>query len=110
MKNDIGKKIKLLRISNKLNQNDLSKILNLSRSQISNLENGKRNVSIIQLEKICEYFKIDMSYFIMFETNDVCIEILNKLRTIFESNKLTQEQKDDLFSSIMRIYLDYKKY
>lgn len=109
MKNDIGKKIKLLRISNKLNQNDLSKILNLSRSQISNLENGKRNVSIIQLEKICEYFKIDMSYFIMFETNDVCIEILNKLRTIFESNKLTQEQKDDLFSSIMRIYLDYKK-
>ena len=109
MKNDIGKKIKLLRISNKLNQNDLSKILNLSRSQISNLENGKRNVSIMQLEKICEYFKIDMSYFIMFETNDVCIEILNKLRTIFESNKLTQEQKDDLFSSIMRIYLDYKK-
>ena len=40
----LGEKVKLLRKRRKLNQDDLAEILSLSRSQISNLESGRRNV------------------------------------------------------------------
>ena len=65
MCSELGKKVKLIRKRRGLNQDDLAKTLELSRSQISNLESGRRNLSVKQLEKLCEYFKVDMSYFLM---------------------------------------------
>ena len=40
----LGEKVKLLRKRRGLNQYDLANVLELSRSQISNLESGRRNV------------------------------------------------------------------
>jgi len=109
MYSNLGEKVKLLRNRRGLKQDDLGKVLNLSRSQVSNLEKGRRNLSLNQLEKLCEYFKVDMSYFIMPETTDSCFDLVEKIRVLFESNELTSEQKEDLFVSIMKIYLDSKE-
>ena len=106
---DLGKKVKTLRKRRRLNQDDLAEFLNLSRSQISNLESGRRNLSLRQLEKLCEYFKVDMSFFLMSETTDSCLDLIEKARVLFESRELTSVQKDELFASIMKIYLESKE-
>lgn len=105
---NLGEKVKLLRKRRNLKQEDLANLLNLSRAQISNLEKGKRNFSLNQLEKISEFFNVEMSYFIMAETTDSCMDLIEKAKLLFESKKLTNIQKEDLFASIMKIYLDAK--
>lgn len=108
MYSELGEKVKLLRKRQGLKQDDLAEVLDLGRSQISNLESGRRNLSLKQLEKLCEYFKVDMSYFIMSETTDSCLDLIEKARVLFESKELTNIQKEDLFTSIMKIYIDSK--
>lgn len=109
MYSDLGDKVKLLRDRRGLKQDDLAKVLELSRCQISNLESGRRNLSLKQLEKLCEYFKIDMSYFLMSETTDSCLDLIEKAKLLFESKELTNIQKEDLFTSIMKIYINSKE-
>lgn len=109
MYNDLGKKLKLLRKRRNIRQDDLAEFLNLSKSQISNLESGRRNLSLSQLEKICDYFKIDMSYFLMEETTDSCLELIEKAKVLFESENLTNTQKENLFTSLMKVYLESKE-
>ena len=78
MNKDLGEKVKLIRKRRKLKQDDLAEFLNLSRSQISNLESGRRNLSLKQLEKLCVFFQVDMSYFLMSETTDACLDLIEK--------------------------------
>lgn len=108
MNSELGEKVKLLRKKRGLKQDDLAEVLKLSRSQISNLESGRRNLNLRQLEKLCEYFMVDISYFLMSETTDSCLDLIERARILFGSDELTDIQKEDLFSSIMKIYLDSK--
>lgn len=107
--NNFGEKIKILRTRKKLKQDDIASVLNLSRAQISNLEAGRRNVTLKQLEKLCEYFKVDITYFMLSENTDECLDLIEKSRILFESKELTNMQKEDLFISILKIYLDTKE-
>ena len=102
---ELGKKVKLLRNRRGLTQDDLKEVLGLSRGQISNLESGRRTLGLKQLEKLCEYFKVDMSYFFMSETTDSCLDLVEKSKILFESKELTNQQKEDLFISIMKIFI-----
>lgn len=52
IKEKIGSKIKELRLKNKLSQEKLALLSNLDRTYIASVENGKRNISIVNLEKI----------------------------------------------------------
>ena len=108
MYSELGDKVKILRKRRKLKQDDLAEVLELSRGQISNLEKGRRNLNLRQLKKLCDYFKVDISYFLMSETTDSCLDLIEKAKLLFESKKLTSEQKEDLFTSIMKIYIDSK--
>lgn len=107
--NNFGEKIKILRTRKKLKQDDIASVLNLSRTQISNLEAGRRNVTLKQLKKLCEYFKVDITYFMLSENTDECLDLIEKTRILFESKELTNMQKEDLFISILKIYLDTKE-
>ena len=106
---DLGEKVRLIRKRRNLKQDDLAEFLNLSRSQISNLESGRRNLSLKQLEKLCVFFQVDMSYFLMSETTDVCLDLIEKTKLLFESKELTDNQKEDLYSSITKLYIESKK-
>ena len=103
MYSELGDKVKLLRNRRGLKQDDLAVVLELSRSQISTLESGRRNLSLKQLEKLCEYFQVDMSYFVMSETTDSCLDLIEKAKLLFASKELTNIQKEDLFVSIMKV-------
>ena len=62
-----GQRIKELRLSKGYSQEKLAEISDLDRTYIPGIEAGKRNVSIVVVEKIAKAFTISMS------------ELLNKL-------------------------------
>jgi len=62
MKKQIGERIKTLRHSQGLQQNDLVKILNISQASLSAYENGKKLPSIDLLVDISKYFDVSLEW------------------------------------------------
>lgn len=108
-KKKIGKQLKELRISRGWRQSEVSDKTGLSRPAISNIEAGKRALTLSTLQKFCEVFQVDISYFGL-ETNnyDEALDLTSRIEAIFKSD-LEEEKKDELYREIMRIYLEYKK-
>jgi transcriptional regulator with XRE-family HTH domain len=59
----IGSRIKMLRSEKGISQEQLSDLCGLDQSYISSVENGKRNISIINIEKITLSLKISIEEF-----------------------------------------------
>lgn len=56
-----GIKVKALRISKEYSQEKLAELSDLDRTYIPGIEAGKRNVSIVVIDKIANAFKISMA-------------------------------------------------
>ena len=57
MKNQViqfGKKLREVRIKKKLSQGDVARILGVHRSYISGLERGRRNPSLLTIQKVAK--------------------------------------------------------
>ena len=54
----VGNKIKELRKGRNLSQEDLALLSGLDRTYINSVENGRRNISIISLEKIANGLRV----------------------------------------------------
>ncbi|MDC9721460.1 MAG: helix-turn-helix transcriptional regulator [Urechidicola sp.] len=67
IKSKIGYRIKELRDVKEMSQKDLAYASDLDRSYIASVENGKRNISIINIEKISSALGVDLKEF--FNTN-----------------------------------------
>ena len=63
LRNDIGKKIKLLRLGKGLSQEKLAEYINMSREHISCIERGKNLASIETLYNLAQFFEIDIKEF-----------------------------------------------
>lgn len=61
IKTKIGGKIRKLRHEQNLSQEQFADICKLDRTYIAGIEQGKRNVSIVNLEKIAKAFNISLS-------------------------------------------------
>jgi len=59
-----GSRIKQLRKESNANQNDLAKLLGITRTQISDLENGKTTTSIERLYILADYFDVSLDYLV----------------------------------------------
>lgn len=64
----VGTRIKELRELSNKSQKDLSYLCDLDRSYIASVENGKRNISIINLEKIAIALNVPLSQIFINET------------------------------------------
>lgn len=106
---NLGIRIKELRKSRHLRQDELAEVLELSRGQISNLEHGRRSLNLKQLEKLCSFFKVDMEYFGVSPTAEETISLLERAKLIFESEEVPTDEKDKLYQELMRIYLKSKE-
>lgn len=108
-KNKIGKQLKELRKSRGLRQTEVADKVGLSRPAVSNIEAGKRALTLSTLQKFCELYKIDISYFgIETKNYDEALDLTTKLEAIFKSD-LEEEKKDEIYRQIMRIYLESKQ-
>ena len=63
IRNSLGKRVKELRLHHGYSQEAFSHECDLDRTYIASIENGKRNVSIENIEKITSAFKISLSDF-----------------------------------------------
>lgn len=107
-KERIGSQLKELRIARGWRQVEVADKVGLSRSAISNIEAGKRALTLSTLKKFCEVFKIDVSYFdIETENFDEALDLTSRLEAIFNSN-IDEAKKDELYRDIMKIYLKSK--
>ncbi len=61
IKSKVGNRIKEIRETNGISQKDLSYSSDLDRSYIASVENGQRNISIVNLEKIAKALKVSLS-------------------------------------------------
>lgn len=61
IKNKIGKRIRELRNDKGVSQKDLAYNSDLDRSYIASVENGQRNISIVNLEKIAKALNVSLS-------------------------------------------------
>jgi len=52
IKHKIGSRIKELRLDRKLSQEALANIAEIDRTYMTSVENGRRNISVVTLEKI----------------------------------------------------------
>jgi len=66
IKERVGKRIKELRLAKKMSQEEFAFKCDLDRTYITSLERGKRNVSLINLEKIAKAFEMSLSEFFNF--------------------------------------------
>ncbi len=90
----LGNTIRSLRIREKLNIEELAKIINVSRSSMGAYEIGTRIPPIDTLEKIADYFNVDMNYITAGVINEESTEYYMNLKSkqiaqeIFENKEL----------------------
>ena len=65
----VGTRIRQIRKSKKISQEALANICELDRTYITSVECGKRNISIINLEKITDALGVSLQEFFSF-TNE----------------------------------------
>lgn len=105
---NIGRKIKELRMSRGWKQLELADKMGLSRPAISNIESGKRSLTLSTLQRFCEVFSIDISYFDMETDNyNEALDLTSRIEALFNSD-LPDDKKDELYRTIMKLYLDSK--
>ena len=60
---ELGKKLKTIRLSEKLTLSECSEITGLSVGFLSQIENGKTSIAIDNLQLLADCFGVDISYF-----------------------------------------------
>ena len=62
LKNKFSARVKELRKSKKATQSDIADLLGVTKTQISDLENGKTTTSIERLCILADYFCVSLDY------------------------------------------------
>jgi transcriptional regulator with XRE-family HTH domain len=70
VKGKIGQRIKHLRGISSMSQKDLAYSADLDRSYIASVENGSRNISIVNIEKIATALNITLKTFFDYDEFD----------------------------------------
>lgn len=105
---EVGLKIKQLRKARSMRQDDLGKILNLSRPQISNLERGQRNLNLHQINTLASFFGVSLET-LGLKSNEVeTTDLLERAKLIFENESVSIEDKQELYEEVMKLYINAK--
>lgn len=83
---NLGKQIKILRITKDLTQKQLADMLNVGSYIISNIEKGRSKPDIDLLKKLCVIFDITADELLGIETDAQRKQIHNSFNTINGSN------------------------
>ena len=105
-KEEIGKKIKILRKSRGLTQQQLADKLSVKRATISNYEIGRRSPHIKELEEIAEALGVGLDYFGF--GGSAAIDLVARAKVLFESD-IPAEEKAQAYKEIMKLYLNMEE-
>lgn len=109
----IGLKLKELRMARDLKQVDVADGVKMSRTAISNIERGRRSLTLHTLKRFADFYKVDVSTITNeFDTSakDEVLDLLERSRKIFENRSVAKEDKEDLYLQLMELYLKATKH
>lgn len=107
MTKEIGKKIKELRKSKGLTQDEVAAKVDITRSTISNYEIGRRTPHLKDLQKIADTFGVGLDYFGVAQQDEV-FNALMRAKHVFDSPEISSEEKEELYQAFMQMYLKMK--
>lgn len=99
----IGKKLKALRKTKHMTQQELSDLLGIQRATISNYEIGRRSPHITELERIAKALGVSLDYFGVGSTE--VHDLIARAKVIFEDEDVSIEEKTKVYKEVMRLYL-----
>ena len=105
-KEEIGQKIKILRKTRGLTQQQLADKLNIKRATISNYEIGRRSPHIKELELIAEVLGVNLDYFGF--GGSAAIDLVARAKVLFESD-IPAIEKQQAYKEIMKLYLNMEE-
>lgn len=118
---DIGKRITNLREQNKVSQETLASYLNIDRTSLSRLENGKRKISSDEIKLISKFFNVTSDYLLgisqtpAWATKKDTLELRNFIDEnseggmTFDGEDLTREEKEKVEIAMTQIFWDKLK-
>lgn len=108
MKESVAKRLVYLRKSKKFSQYELGKKLGMSRSKVSNIEQGRRSVSLDDAIEICSYFEICLERFVCPE-RITYKKVINMIDSYFKADVCNTSEKD-FFNDVTMLFEDRRKF
>ena len=71
IRDKVGNRVKELRNKLGISQEQLANMVELDRTYITSVECGKRNISIVNIEKLAEALKVTLAEFFTFSKEDL---------------------------------------
>lgn len=115
----LGSRLKKLRIEKKLTQEELGKIVNVTKVSISGYENGNRNPDTETLENLADFFEVSVDYLLgrtdQLKPIESDIDIEPELEefmkdlNVWYKNEPEAEKDIEVFRRIMNSYKNDKK-
>jgi len=99
----IGKKIKAIRKTRGLSQQQLADLMDVTRSTISNWECGRRSPHLNELEELAKKLNVTLQYFK--ESGDDVKEMIAKASQVFNDKSIPHQVKADAYKQLMKIYI-----
>lgn len=106
---NLGDKIKQIRISRKLTQQDIAQSLGVARNTVSQWENNERNISAEQLIRYAQLVKVPLDFFNNKTADETFFYLMQNLSAFFNSENISSSDKDAAYQDIMRLYLKSKE-
>lgn len=104
----IGKKLKQLRKSKHMTQEDVAAKVAITRSTISNYEIGRRTPHLKDLSALADVFGVGLDYFGI-SPKDEAFDLISRARDIFESPDVSRDTKEELYREMMKLYLEMER-
>ena len=100
---NIGTKIKILRESNRVSQNELAEKLEISQGQLCKIESGSvEKIDFLLMNKICDFFDVDFQYFLNDNFSQTNQENKNSAISIFGNPVVYNNLPENVIESIMK--------
>jgi len=94
-----GDRVKKLRLKNNMTQEDLSKMLNVSRATAGRYETNKRFPDMIVLKRVADIFNVSIDY-LLERTNDKNVSITNTV-SLNKNNNLFDKVEDEVIEKLI---------
>lgn len=99
----LGKKIKAIRKTRGLSQQQLADLMDVTRSTISNWECGRRYPHLNELDQLANKLNVSLDYFK--ETKDDVKELIAKASQVFNDKSIPYQVKANAYKELMKIYV-----